>query len=117
VELAEARLLVQRARTEAAQGELETAQAALARLTKLGPAVSAQDKAQAEAEVRADEGQLRIRKAEQEEAEVLLKQAQRRLDGAAPADADRLGELERKVEELRKEVEALKKRPPPEGRD
>jgi hypothetical protein len=114
VELAEARVLVQRARTEAAQGELETAQAAQARLAKFAPGeVSEQDRAQAEAEVRAKEGQLRIRKAEQGEAEVLLRQARRRLDGAA----DRLGELERKVEELRKEVEALKKLPPPEGRN
>jgi RNA polymerase sigma factor (sigma-70 family) len=83
VELMEAQLDVQRARSAAARGDLETAKANLARLTKAGRVVSEQENAQAEADVRAKEAQVRIRDAELAEADVRLKQSRRRSDEGA----------------------------------
>ncbi len=121
VEILEAQLAVQRARTTAARGDLETAKAILARLAKAGRVVSETENAQAEADVRAKEAQVRIREAELEEAEVRLKQAKRRSAElsrpSTPAkDAERIEELEKKIDRLNKELDALKKRLPAEGK-
>jgi RNA polymerase sigma factor (sigma-70 family) len=121
VELMEAQLHVQRARSAAARAELETAKSNLARLAKAGRVVSEQENAQAEAEVRTKEAQVRIRDAELAEAEVRLKQARRRSDdlsrtSGSAKETERLEELEKKVDRLNKELEAVKKRLSPEGK-
>jgi hypothetical protein len=130
VELLEAQLQVKEAQLVAVKPAFEAARARLGRVTALhrSGAVTEAVVEQAKSDYEAARAQLAIREAELREPAVRLAQAKRRLAALAPApppapkpaakpaaaDGQRLRELERKLDALRKEVEELRRavRPP-----
>jgi len=99
---------------------LQQARNDLARMAALGQAVTKRELSQAEAEVKVRQARLDVKRAQLREVEIKLKQARRRLakfpqrpaddkgKEARPADPDRLRAVEKKLNDLLKEVQALR---------
>jgi RNA polymerase sigma factor (sigma-70 family) len=119
VELMEAQVAIQRARLMEAKGEAEAAAMSSDRLAKaaakLAGTIPEQELIRADAESRTKLAQVHVREAELAEAEVRLKHARRRAEdgGKSPGgnpDAQRIEELQKKIDLLQKELESLKKK-------
>jgi multidrug resistance efflux pump len=120
IELLEAQLEGKKAELQEAAVRLEQARKDLARMAALGQAVTKRELSRAEAEVQVRQARLAVKRAQVREVEIKLKQAQRRLaklprrpaddkgKDSRPADTDRLRAVEKKLNELLKEVEALR---------
>jgi hypothetical protein len=116
VELMEAQVAIQRARLLEAKAEAEAATMAAERLTKIdktGASIPAQELVRSQTDARTKTAQVQVREAELAEAEVRLKHARRRAeepDKAPSTDAQRVEELQRKIDQLQKELQTLKKK-------
>jgi RNA polymerase sigma factor (sigma-70 family) len=122
VELQEAQLQVKHAQLMAAKSALDAGKARYDQMMKLAQskAISTVEIAEAQAAYAGMEGQYRVRTAELVEQEVRLKQAQRRLaklqrpanQTGVPLNDERLLrllDLEKKVDSIRQELEALRR--------
>jgi RNA polymerase sigma factor (sigma-70 family) len=121
IELLEARLEVKRAELEAAKLTSDRAKADVDRADKLmaNKAIAREEYDSLRSALVAAEAQVRIKQAEIVEPTVRLKQARRRLEALSkPAvpmkESDRVDELEKKLDRLQKDLEALKRRVPPQ---
>jgi hypothetical protein len=121
VELLEAQLSVKQAQVTAAKLAVEAATPPMRRAEEMFKrgAINVEDFEKSKLEVRTREMELLIRQAEVREPEIRLKQARRRLaalDGSAAeapqsgaGDARRLTDMEKKIDELRRQVELIRK--------
>jgi hypothetical protein len=117
VELAEAQVAIQRARLRETKMEAEAAAIAAGHLRKMAATnmASPTDVARAENEARTKGAKLEVRQAELAEAEIRLRHARRRADDqekaeSAGTDAQRMRELEMKIDHVQRQMEMLKKK-------
>jgi beta-lactamase regulating signal transducer with metallopeptidase domain len=122
VRIKEARLAAATVELEPRRNRIKVAEQSRKRVPG---SVSQDDFDQLQHELRTCEAEIRIRRAELSEPQVLLQQARRRLAAlegpsqekkdAAPSGIRQLNEMEKKVDELRKEIESLRKELRPQG--
>jgi bla regulator protein BlaR1 len=127
IERLEVQLRIKQARVKAAMLVVKVKNEVLRRMEVLGriATVSDEDVTKARVELMEAEAEAAVRQAELGEPEVLLKQARRRLGAleaspeekkdAKPADLRQLNEVEKKVDDLRREIESLRKELRPQG--